>query len=104
MRALEGAPRPIRMVALSPDGRHALSAGPESIIRYWDLESGQLLRGLEGHADLVTGLAFSRDGSRAFSCSLDKTLRTWRLPQSKARALAPAVPSNPKVSAGSIEK
>jgi WD40 repeat protein len=38
----------VRIVALTPDGRRAVSGGDQTL-RLWDLESAQCLRMLEGH-------------------------------------------------------
>ena len=38
-------------VAVSPDGRRAVSASDDKTLKVWDLESGRELRTLEGHSD-----------------------------------------------------
>ena len=40
-------------VAITPDGRRAVSASDDHTLRVWDLQSGQSLRTLEGHTDVV---------------------------------------------------
>jgi WD40 repeat protein len=67
-------------VAVSPDGRTALSAGWEDHqARLWDLEAGREQCRLEGHTGRVLGVAFSPDGNRAVSCDTDCTVYLWRL-------------------------
>jgi WD40 repeat protein len=66
-------------VAITPDGRRAVSASWDKTLRVWDLESGQSLRKLEGHSFGVNGVAITPDGRRAVSASGDKTLRVWDL-------------------------
>jgi WD40 repeat protein len=53
-------------VAISPDGRRALSCGPDRTIRLWDVETGQELRRMLCPT-AVAAVAFSPDGRRALS-------------------------------------
>ena len=66
-------------MAVTPDGRRALSASWDNTLRIWDLESGESLRTLEGHTDSVNAVAVTSDGRRAVSASWDNTLRIWDL-------------------------
>jgi WD40 repeat protein len=73
---------PIACVALSSDGRLALSAGgkpdgTDSAIRVWDLEGGKELRRLQGHQGKVERVAFAPDGKRAVSVGDDFDVRVW---------------------------
>jgi len=65
-------------VAVSPDGKHAVSAGGQSV-RQWDLKTGQLLHRYQGHSQPVMSVAFSPDGQRMLSGSRDQTLRLWNV-------------------------
>ena len=66
-------------VALTPDGRCAVSGSTRDVPRLWDLESGRCLRVFEGHRDNVRALAVTPDGRHILSGSMDKTLRLWDL-------------------------
>ena len=79
LRTLEGHSCPVEGVALSADGRRAVSASYDKTLKVWDLETGQALRTLEGHTNWVLGVAVSADGRRAVSASRDKTLKAWDL-------------------------
>jgi tRNA A-37 threonylcarbamoyl transferase component Bud32 len=57
----------VMSVAISPDGRRALSGGEDKVIRLWDLESGAVIRQLRGHTEWVFSVAFSPDGRLAYS-------------------------------------
>src|SRR5262249_30792083 len=79
-------------VALSADGRWALSAGGQALFpqrdghslrsgrfQLWEVSSGRCLRTFEGHADTVTAVALTADGRFALSGSLDRTGKVWQL-------------------------
>ena len=80
-------------VAITPDGRRAVSASGDNTLRDWDLESGQSVRTLEGHSSYVSGVAITPDGRRAVSASGDNTCGcgTWRAAKASARSKATAV-------------
>jgi serine/threonine protein kinase len=69
----------VERVALSRDGKRALSAGFDKVARLWDVESGQELAALEGHPDTVHGVAIAPDGRRAATGCNDATARVWDL-------------------------
>ena len=66
-------------VAMSADGRRAVSASEDSFVLIWDLSGKESPRVLKGHSGTVNAVALSADGSRAVSGSNDKTLRVWDL-------------------------
>ncbi len=66
-------------MAVTADGRWAVSASLDKTLKVWDLGSGQLVRTLEGHTNWVNDVAVTADGHWAVSTSLDKTLRVWDL-------------------------
>jgi WD40 repeat protein len=47
IRTLEGHTGGVNAVAMTPDGRRAVSASTDRTLRLWDLESGQTIRPLE---------------------------------------------------------
>ena len=66
-------------VALSADGRWALSGSEDKTLRLWEVASGRCVRTFEGHTSDVTSVALSADGRWALSGSEDKTLRLWEV-------------------------
>ena len=55
----------VNSVAVSANGRLALSASSDGTVKVWDLTSGQELRTLAGHGALVNPVAMSGDGRLA---------------------------------------
>lgn len=63
-------------VALSPDGRTALSTTVHRIF-LWDLQTGEQLRIFEGHNTVVRDVAFSPDGRRFISTDFKGSVILW---------------------------
>jgi len=80
---LNGHAGPVHSVAVSPDGKRALSGSGwpdgDRSVRLWDLESGRQPARLLGHPEQVLGVAFTPDGKRALSACFDGTVRLWDL-------------------------
>jgi WD40 repeat protein len=66
-------------VALTADGKRAVSGSQDHTLQVWDPEGNQPPRVLEGHTDGVWAVALTADGKRAISGSSDHTLRVWDL-------------------------
>jgi len=79
LRTLTGHTAGVRAVAVTPDGRRAVSASDDQTLKVWDLESGVELRTLTGHTAGVMAVAVTPDGRRAVSASSDQTLKVWDL-------------------------
>ena len=76
---LQGHTDAVTGVAVSADGRLAVSASMDATLKLWDVESGRELRTLQGHSDAVWAVALSGDGRLAVSASADNTLKVWEL-------------------------
>jgi hypothetical protein len=77
IRTLAGHSGSVLGVAVTADGRRAVSASLDKTLKVWDLDSGQELRTLAGHSASVSGVAVTADGRRAVSASWDNTLKVW---------------------------
>jgi len=78
-RVLVGHSGPVYAVAVSADGRRALSGGADNVLRLWDTKTGKEIRRFPGHTGRVWTVAFSPDGRRAASAGFDKVIRLWDL-------------------------
>jgi WD40 repeat protein len=79
IRTLTGHSGPLNGVAVTPEGRRAVSASTDKTLKVWDLQSGRELFTLEGHSGWVTAVAVTPDGRRAVSASDDHMLKVWCL-------------------------
>jgi WD40 repeat protein len=76
---LQGHRGEVKCIAISPDGRFALSGSGDRTLKLWDLATGQCIRTFEGHTDSVKSVTISPDGRLALSGSEDKTIKFWDL-------------------------
>jgi WD40 repeat protein len=79
LRTFEGHTGGVNAVALSGDGRWALSGSNDKTLKLWEVGSGRCVRTFEGHTYGVTAVALSGDGRWALSGSGDNTLILWFL-------------------------
>jgi serine/threonine protein kinase/formylglycine-generating enzyme required for sulfatase activity/WD40 repeat protein len=68
-RSMDGHKGPLFPVAVSSDGKRALTGGYDGVVAVWDLEQGKILRRFVDHASPLNSVSFSRDGRRAASAS-----------------------------------
>ena len=69
----------VETVAVTADGRRAVSGSVDNTLRVWDLDTGACTAVLEGHQGEVMGVTVTTDGRRAVSGSADRTVRVWDL-------------------------
>jgi len=67
----------VHAVALTSDGRCAISGSGDGTLRVWDLEGNRSVRSFAGHTGPIKAVAITPDGRRAVSASSDRTLRVW---------------------------
>ncbi len=68
-------------LAISPDGRFALSGGnePDHSLILWDYETGEAVRRMDGPGGSIFAIAFTPDGQQALTAMQDGTLVLWEL-------------------------
>ena len=72
-------PNDVHTVTLTLDGRCAVSASFDGMLRVWDLETATCRHLLKGHSGSVNCVSVTPDGRHAVSASDDHTLRVWDL-------------------------
>jgi cytochrome c len=83
--AVSGHGGPIKAMAVTPDGKEALTGGFDYSVILWDLRTGTPLRRMIGHDAAVDAVAFLPHG-RAVSGSDDASLIVWNLEDGRALA------------------
>ena len=67
----------VTSVALTPDGKKALSGSEDKTVRLWDCQTGEEIHIFRGHIREINSVALSTDGKRALSGSSDNSVRLW---------------------------
>ncbi len=75
----------IHDLAFAPDGSMVATAGGDNAVKFWDVESGTLIRSISAHDDDVSALAFSSDGAilasgaGGWDGSDDSSIKLWNV-------------------------
>jgi WD40 repeat protein len=77
LRVLKGHMGSVDALAVTADGRWAVSGGTDTMVRVWDFEHGETLRKRDGHSAWVEDVAITADGRHALSGSNDNTMKLW---------------------------
>ena len=85
------------LTPVSPDGKLVAAGSLDTMVRVWNVSTGQQVERLKGHKDSVYSVAFSPDGKSLVSGSLDRTLRVWDL--SNTKRVTESAASNPNPNA-----
>ncbi|MCE9563852.1 MAG: hypothetical protein K8U57_17560, partial [Planctomycetes bacterium] len=73
----------VATVAISADGKRAISGGYDNAVIVWNLETGKEIQRLTGHKNWVFGVGISADGKRAVSGGYDNAVIVWNLETGK---------------------
>lgn len=80
IQALEGHSDSIYDIAVSPDGKYAISGGGDDVAILWELESRTILCILAGHTDTVAAVGFNFDGTQVATAGLEGIVKVWTVP------------------------
>ena len=67
VRTLTGHEDIVTAVAVVPGSQHAVSAGYDGTLRFWDLADGRLVRSFAGHERAISAVAVTPDGCQMVS-------------------------------------
>ena len=72
-------------VAFSPDGKEVVTGAQDGVLRFWNVDSGAMIRSLGKHAGWIVDVSFSRDGKRLIAAATNtkEILRLWDLETGK---------------------
>ncbi len=79
VRNLAGHTGWVNACAVTPDGRHVVSASADRTLKVWELGSGRAVATLAGQTRELNACAVTPDGRHMISASYDKTLKVWEL-------------------------
>ena len=72
VRRFAGHTKPVTALAISPDGKQAISGSQDLTVRIWDIQTGEQLREFSGHEKEPRSVAISPDGRYAVSGAFGK--------------------------------
>ncbi|KAF9342636.1 hypothetical protein BGX26_007144, partial [Mortierella sp. AD094] len=72
-----GHDRVVNAVVYSLKGDRIASGSDDSIVRLWDIDTGECVHTLQGHRSWVRSIAYSPKGDRIASGGADSTVRLW---------------------------
>jgi WD40 repeat protein len=86
IRTLTGHEEGVRSIAITPDGKYAVSASDDRTLKIWDIEKGEEKATLDRHKYGVNSVAITPDGKYAVSASSDRTLKIWDIEKGEEKA------------------
>ncbi|MEO5356319.1 MAG: glycosyltransferase family 39 protein [Nitrospirae bacterium YQR-1] len=69
----------INAIALTPDGKHMLSAAKNDTLKLWDIVTGREIMAFIGPKNNTQTIAITSDGLLAASAGMDNILRLWNI-------------------------
>lgn len=75
--------KPVRGVAVMPDGKKVIAAGDDKSVKLWGLSAAKAERSYEGANGAVTALALSKNGALVAAGGADQTVRVYNAADGK---------------------
>jgi WD40 repeat protein len=97
---IDGRPRSLRGMDVSPDGKHVATSSMDDTVRLWELQTGREIYKWPGHGRVgyQRFVRFTPDGERLVSWGDDMRVRIWEIDTGKAVTEYRAQPSGEKLS------
>ena len=83
LQTFKGHTKPVKVVALSRDGKHVVTGSFDKTAILWDAASGKQLQTFRGHTEDIRTVALSGDGKHLLTGSIDKTAMVWETTSGK---------------------
>ena len=77
MKVFQGHTDVVQSIILTKNEEHLISAGNDTIIRQWDLESGKCIKEFKGHEGFIYSLSIMARNKGFCSSGEDRSLRIW---------------------------
>jgi WD40 repeat protein len=71
----------IYALAITPDDKTLISGGPNYSIKFWNLETGQLLHSIDNVGSSIYALTVTPDGTKIISGHGNGTIKVWGIPE-----------------------
>lgn len=78
---------PVTAVALSPDGRRAVSGSGDETVRVWNVQNEEEIGCFEGHSARIREVAFGPDDGCVVSAAEDESVRIWDVGTGECREM-----------------
>ncbi|XP_070570769.1 NACHT domain- and WD repeat-containing protein 1-like isoform X2 [Ptychodera flava] len=69
----------VTQLCVSNDGRFAVTAGQDHVVKVWDTTTGEIRGNFEGHSKPISCLTIAPDNSTIISGSEDSSVKIWKV-------------------------
>src|SRR5262249_28385361 len=87
----DGEPETVKSIAITPDGKLAVSGGEEGLLRVWDIATRKLVTSVK-MAGQIVDVTVSRSGARILTLTQTEGTCRWAVARLKRYACSPPRP------------